>query len=135
MASPEGSEPHGESRRKRAIQVKAAAPLDLLARLVVGRPRLIGLVAALATGLALLGIRGLPVDTSLFSLLPKGHEEVERFERAVADVGGSTNLLLLLEGAPRERLIACADELARCADRVRRGRASGGWRAGRTART
>ena len=86
--------------------------LDALAIFVVRRPWAIAALATVASVAALGAIRDLPLDVTFFSLLPPDHPEVQQFNTAVRDFGGSSNLLILLEDDDPDALTACADALA-----------------------
>lgn len=86
--------------------------MDALAVFVVRRPWAIVLCATAATVAALGAIRDIPFDVTFFSILPLEHPEVQLFNSAVRDFGGSSNLLILIEDDDPSSLTACADALA-----------------------
>ncbi|MBI4518631.1 MAG: MMPL family transporter [Deltaproteobacteria bacterium] len=82
------------------------------AALIERRHRAIILGSLIACGLAALSLTRLRLDIDVLGMLPQGTPAFDDFKSFVADFGELNELVVLLEGAPPERLQSFADEFA-----------------------
>jgi predicted RND superfamily exporter protein len=83
-----------------------------LAERLAGSPYLVLAAAVVLSALAVIAVIRLPVYTSRQALLPKEADVVQRLDNYLAKFGAASDLILVLEDAPREDLESLAAELA-----------------------
>ncbi len=101
-------------------------PRELVEKSAAGlarRPWRVLLAALILTGLASIGVFSIPFITSRKALLPRQADVTMRLERFLKKFGSASDLIVVLEGAPREDMERFAADLSqklRKLDTVRR---------------
>lgn len=90
-------------------------PTELVEKSAAGiarRPWRVLLVALILTGLATAGVASIPFITSRKALLPKQADVTVRLERFLTKFGAASDLIVVIEGAPRRAMERFAADLA-----------------------
>ena len=86
---------------------------ERIARLSARRPWVTLAVMLVVSGIALVAATRIPIFTARRALLAPGSPEVERFDRFLSTFGAASDLMVVVDGAPREDLEAFSSELAK----------------------
>ena len=90
-------------------------PAEIVEKSAAGiarRPWLVLLGALVLTGVAAIGVASIPFITSRKALLPKQADVTVRLERFLKKFGAASDLIVVLEGAPRRAMEKFAADLA-----------------------
>jgi len=90
-------------------------PAEIVEKTAAGiarRPWTVILCALILTGVATIGVFSIPFITSRKALLPKQAEVTVRLERFLKKFGAASDLIVVLEGAPRQAMEKFAADLA-----------------------
>lgn len=95
--------------------MKELNPVEFVEEIAAGvarRPWRVLLCALILTGLAAVGVAGIPFITSRKALLPRQADVTVRLDRFLKKFGAASDLIVVLEGAPRRDMERFAADLA-----------------------